>query len=174
MQKTNLVVALVASALTLGAVGTPAASSPKYRCSSSSQDIDDAGYSGPWPDNWKIAIEVCAARSGSTVYTYATAKWDGPNYYSVDDPTILDGAKLRLQIKHAHTGRRLLERDFAEIESRLEDSDSSSNHHGRYRTPTISTRAGSDKAVGDAVLLLDWHADGRGYRRYDYAGSSAV
>ncbi|MET9324483.1 hypothetical protein ABZX75_30630 [Streptomyces sp. NPDC003038] len=110
----------------------------------------------------------------STVYTYAVAKWDGPSYYAIDDPTILDGAKLRLQIKHAHTGRPTLARDFAEIESRLEDSDSSSNHRGRYRTPTVSVRAGSDEAVGDAALLLDWHADGHGYRRYDYAGSPSV
>ncbi|MFK0202142.1 hypothetical protein [Streptomyces lavendulae] len=168
-------VALLTSTLMLaGAAAARVVAAPQYRCSSSTQDIDDAGYSGPWPDNWKITVEVCSARSGSTVTSYATAKWEGPSYYTVDDPTILDGAKLRLQIKHAHTGRVLLERDFAEIESRLEDSDSSSNRRGRYRTSTIGMRAGSDGAVGDAVLLLDWHADGRGYRRYDYAGSPAV
>ncbi|MFB7810805.1 hypothetical protein [Streptomyces virginiae] len=156
------------------ATAMPASSMPKYRCATSSQDIDDAGYNGPWPDNWKIAVEVCSARSGSTVYSYATVKWDGPSYYAIDDPAILDGAKLRLQIKRAHTGRPLLERDFPEIESRLEDSDSSSNRRGRYRTPTVRTTVGSDSAVGDAALLLDWHADGRGYRRYDYSGSPAI
>ncbi|MFD7258895.1 hypothetical protein [Streptomyces sp. NPDC059874] len=55
----------------------------------------------------------------------------------------------------------------------MEDSTSSGDYDGSYRTPTISHRAGSG-ALADSVLFLDWHGDGRGYGRHDYTGSPTV
>lgn len=60
------------------AAAAPPAATLSYRCSTSTQTIDDAGYSGPAPDNWDIKIQVCAARSGTTVYAYTDIGWDGP------------------------------------------------------------------------------------------------
>lgn len=157
------------------ATASPAAPSLRYQCTSATKTIDDAAYSGPWPDNWEVTVSVCAARSGSTVHAYAEARWDGPAFYAVDDPTVFDGAKLRLQIKQSREGTDpvVSERDFTAIEDRLEDSTSTGNHDGRYRTPAISHRA-APGALGDAVLFLDWHGDGRGYQRYEYTGSPNV
>ncbi|THA28039.1 hypothetical protein [Streptomyces sp. A1547] len=64
----------------------------------------------------------------------------------------------------------MIKRDFTAIEDRLEDSTSSGNCNGHYRTPTISHRAGP-RALADSVLFLDRHGDGRGYGRHDYTGS---
>ncbi|MDA5284756.1 hypothetical protein [Streptomyces sp. Isolate_45] len=166
------VVAVAASTVT-AATAAPALT---FKCSTgSTKDIDDSSYDGPWPDNWTITVRTCAARSGPTVYAYAEARWDGPRTYLVDDVGIFDGAKLRLQIKQSRPGTDpvVLERDFPALEDRLEDSTSSSKRVGRYRTSTISHRAGS-AALADAVLFLDWHGDGRGYERHDYTGSPLV
>ncbi|GAA3242144.1 hypothetical protein GCM10010260_81990 [Streptomyces filipinensis] len=165
----------VAAAL---AVATPPTASPaaalSYRCSTSTQTIDDAGYSGPAPDNWDIRIQVCAARSGATVYAYADISWDGPAFYASKDATIFDGAKIRLQIMQSRQGTDpvVAERDF-EIKDRLEKATSGGDRDGTYRTPTISHRAGSG-AYGNGVLYLDWHKDGRGYQGHDYKGSPTV
>ncbi|MEV7445662.1 hypothetical protein AB0O22_31770 [Streptomyces sp. NPDC091204] len=122
-----------------------------------------------------MTVRTCAARSGGTVYVYAEVRWDGASFYPVDDPTIFDGAKLRVQIKQSREGTDpvVAERDFPGLEARLEDSTSSGARRGTYRTATISHRAGA-VALGDSVLFLDWHGDGRGYQRHDYAGSPAV
>ncbi|WP_328786267.1 hypothetical protein [Streptomyces sp. NBC_00273] len=90
----------------------------------------------------------------------------------MDDPTIFDGAKLRVQIKQSREGTDPVvdERDFPGLEARLEDSTSSGARSGIYRTPTISHRAGA-AALGDSALFLDWHGDGRGYQRHDYTAS---
>ncbi|MFJ6501606.1 hypothetical protein OG280_40995 (plasmid) [Streptomyces virginiae] len=172
--RTGAAVAVVAVA---ASVAAPAAAAPslRYSCASSTRDIDDTSYNGPWPDNWKVTVRTCAARSGGTVYAYAEARWDGPGFYSVDDSTIFDGAKLRLQIKQSRRGADavVVERDFADIEARLEDSSSGGDYDGHYRTPTISHRAGNG-ALADSVLFLDWHGDGRGYQRHDYTASPTV
>ncbi|GAA2653614.1 hypothetical protein GCM10010425_79410 [Streptomyces spororaveus] len=120
-------------------------------------------------------MKTCAARSGGTVYAYAEVRWDGPGFYPVDDTTIFDGAKLRVQIKQSREGTDLVvvERDFPGLEARLEDSTSSGSRSGTYRTATISHRAGQS-ALGDSALLLDWQGDGHGYRRHDYTGSPTV
>ncbi|MEV7617086.1 hypothetical protein [Streptomyces sp. NPDC089799] len=165
--------------LAVVAVAAPAAptaaAAPAYKCASSTQDIDDSSYDGPWPDNWKITVKTCSARSGGTVYAYAEARWDGTAFREVDDVTIFDGAKLRLQIKQSRDGTDpvVIERDFTAIEDRLEDSTSSGNYNGHYRTPTISHRAGP-RALADSTLFLDWHGDGRGYGRHDYTASPTV
>ncbi len=93
----------------------------------------------------------------------------------MDDPTIFDGAKLRLQIKQSRDGTDpvVIERDFTAIEGRLEDSTPSAHYNGHYRTPTIKHRAGPG-ALADSVLFLDWHGDGRGYGRHDYTRSPTV
>ncbi|MEU3065027.1 hypothetical protein [Streptomyces subrutilus] len=171
--KTTTTTALLALVLTAVAAA-PAPAAPAYRCSSSTRTIDDAGYSGPWPDNWRVTVRVCAARSGSTVHAYAEVRWDGPTYQTLNDPTILDGAKLRVQIKPAGKGGPILtRRDFPGIEAALEHSDGQGDHDGAYRTPTISHRAGP-RAVADVVLLLDWHSDGHGYRAHEYTASPTV
>ncbi|MEU3050335.1 hypothetical protein ABZ705_28165 [Streptomyces sp. NPDC006984] len=56
---------------------TPA-SALSYKCATSEKSIDNPAESGPWADNWDIKVSVCSARSGSTVYSYAKAVWDGP------------------------------------------------------------------------------------------------
>ncbi|ATZ21955.1 hypothetical protein SLAV_39265 [Streptomyces lavendulae subsp. lavendulae] len=156
------------------AAAAPAAATLSYRCSTSTQTIDDAGYSGPAPDNWDIKIQVCVARSGSTVHTYADITWDGPAFYAAKDATIFDGAKVRLQIMKSRQGTDpvVVEREF-EIKDRLEKATSGGDRDGHYRTPAISHLAGSG-AYGNAVLYLDWHKDGRGYRGHDYKGSPTV
>ncbi|MFJ7593415.1 hypothetical protein ACIQZO_39805 [Streptomyces sp. NPDC097617] len=120
-------------------------------------------------------MKTCAARSGGTVYAYAEVRWDGASFHPVDDTTIFDGAKLRLQIKQSREGTDpvVAERDFPQLEARLEDSASEGKRTGTYRTATISHRAGA-AALGDSVLFLDWHGDGRGYGRHDYTGSPTV
>ncbi|MEU7068332.1 hypothetical protein [Streptomyces sp. NPDC046161] len=165
--------ALAVLSATTPATATPAAA-PGYRCSTSTQTIDDAGYSGPAPDNWDITIQTCAARSGSTVYAYAELTWDGPHFYSTTDATIFDGAKVRLQVMASREGTDPVveERDF-QLKDRLEKATSSGDRDGHYRTPTISHRAGSG-AYADAVLYLDWHKDGHGYQNHDYKGSPTV
>ncbi|MGW6842154.1 hypothetical protein [Streptomyces sp. NPDC054958] len=52
-------------------------------------------------------------------------------------------------------------------------STAGANCDGRYRTQTISHRAGRG-ALADAVLFLDWQGDGRGYQRHDYTASPPV
>ncbi|MFD3473031.1 hypothetical protein ACFWWM_43325 [Streptomyces sp. NPDC058682] len=106
---------------------------------------------------------------------YAEVRWDGASFYPVDDPTIFDGAKLRVQIKQSREGTDpvVIERDFPGLEARLEDSTSSGARSGTYRTATISRRAGPS-ALGDSVLFLDWHGDGHGYQRHDYTASPTV
>ncbi|MEU6212729.1 hypothetical protein ABZ891_22840 [Streptomyces sp. NPDC047023] len=120
-------------------------------------------------------MKTCAARSGGTVPAYAEARWDGPGFYPADDSSIFDGAKLRVQIKASRPGADpvLAQRDFAGVEDRLEDSSSSADYRGSYRTATISHRAGAG-ALADAVLFLDWQGDGRGYQHHDYTASPTV
>ncbi|WP_327267159.1 hypothetical protein OG444_40220 (plasmid) [Streptomyces sp. NBC_01232] len=170
-------VAALAVAAVSATAAAPATAAPalRYKCANSTRDIDDTSYDGPWPDNWKITVKTCAARSGATVHAYAEARWDGPGFYPVDDPTIFDGAKLRVQIKQSRQGTDpvVIERDFTSIEQRMEDSTPGADYDGHYRTPTISHRAGSG-ALADAVLFLDWQGDGRGYQRHDYTASPAV
>ncbi|MFB6514156.1 hypothetical protein ACFCW4_06830 [Streptomyces virginiae] len=93
----------------------------------------------------------------------------------MDDTTIFDGVKLRVQVKQSREGTDpvVVERDFPGLEARLEDSTSSGACSGTYRTATISHRAGPS-ALGDSVLFLDWHGDGRGYQRHDYTASPTV
>ncbi|MEU3670824.1 hypothetical protein [Streptomyces virginiae] len=164
------------AALSVVAVAASAAptatAAPAYKCASSTKDIDDTSYDGPWPDNWTITVKTCAARSGGTVYAYAEVRWDGASFYPVDDLTIFDGAKLRVQIKHSRQGTDpvVAEQDFPGLEALLEDSTSSGKRTGTYRTATISHRAGA-AALGDSVLFLDWRGDGRGYQRHDYTAS---
>ncbi|MBT2451470.1 hypothetical protein J7F03_31290 [Streptomyces sp. ISL-43] len=159
---------------TAPATASPAAALP-YKCAGSTKSIDDAAYSGPWPDNWEVTVSVCAARSGATVYAYADVRWDGPAFYSTTDAVIFDGAKVRVQIKQSREGTDpvVTERDFPALKSRMEKATSSGDRNGSYRTPTVSHRAGPG-ALGDAVLYLDWREDGHGYRGHDYAGSPTV
>ncbi|MFG2235811.1 hypothetical protein ACGFNX_38420 [Streptomyces sp. NPDC048723] len=81
----------------------------------------------------------------------------------MDDPTIFDGAKLRVQIKQSREGADPVEaeRDFSGLEVRLEDSTSSGARAGTYRTVTISHRAGgraprqvAGRAVGGTAQTL--------------------
>ncbi|MFD3775154.1 hypothetical protein [Streptomyces sp. NPDC058612] len=76
MTFTKYMTAAAALAVAVSAVpaATVATAAPAYRCSTSSRTIDDSGYDGPWPDNWDIKITTYAARSGGTVYAYATVQ----------------------------------------------------------------------------------------------------
>ncbi|MER6392809.1 hypothetical protein ABT236_30655 [Streptomyces sp. NPDC001523] len=114
----------------------------------------------------------CAARSGSTVHAYADVRWNSPAFYGTA-AEILDGRKIRGEIMQSRDGTDpvVTERDFP-LKDRMERT-SKGDHDGRYRTPVISHRAARG-AYADAVLFLDWHKDGRGYRAHDYAGSPTV
>ncbi|MFF8271376.1 hypothetical protein ACF059_28880 [Streptomyces sp. NPDC016562] len=115
------------AALAVAASTAPGATAaPAYKGASSTQDIDDSSYDGPWPDSWKITVKTCAACAGGTVYAYAEAAWDGSAFRKADDVTFFDGAKLRLQIKQSRDGTDpvVIERNFTAIEDRLEDSTS--------------------------------------------------
>ncbi|MFF4498627.1 hypothetical protein [Streptomyces sp. NPDC001546] len=166
-----LLVTAFAGAATTTATAT--AASLGYVCSSSTKTIDDASYSGPWPDNWDVTVETCAARSGATVYAYSDIRWDGPHYGSTD-AVIFDGAKVRVQISQSREGTDpvVAEQDFS-LKSRLEKSTSNGDHDGHWRTPVISHRAGRG-AYGNSVIFLDWHKDGHGYQAHDYKGSPTV
>lgn len=76
-------------------------------------------------------------------------------------------------VRREGTDPVVAERDFPGLEARLEDSTAGWARSGTYRTATISHRAGPS-ALGDSVLFLDWHGDGRGYRRHEYTGSPTV
>lgn len=84
------------------------ASALSWTCKSSSKTIDDAGYSGPWGDNWDFTVTNCVARSGSYVYAKATVKWDAPPWYSGSTDNlaeVFDSAGFRLYLKHADSRR---------------------------------------------------------------------
>jgi hypothetical protein len=168
----NVVKAAAASAVAASLLGaTVAFASPasalSWHCTTSSKSIDDAGYSGPWADNWDFKVTNCAARSGSYVYAKSTIRWDAPAYYSGATATF-DGAKFRTYIKRSATGTVLRYATY-DVENRLEHSDSYGN--GSWTTPTISYRVGSSRAYGDGALKLDWHSDGAGFRNYGFTGS---
>ncbi|MFF4646931.1 hypothetical protein [Streptomyces sp. NPDC001389] len=175
MTRHSLAVVAALAVLT-GAAAAPtaaAAASLHYVCASSTKTIDDAGYSGPWPDNWDVSVEVCAARSGATVYAYADVRWDGPAY-GTSNAVIFDGAKIRVQIMQSREGTDpvVAEQDFP-LKSRLEKETSGGARKGAWRTPVISHRAGS-AAYGNGAVFLDWHKDGHGYQAHDYKGSPNV
>jgi hypothetical protein len=150
------------------AMATPA-SALSWSCKTSSKTIDDAGYSGPWPDNWDIKIRVCAARSGGYGYAKATISWDAPPSYSGNTSTF-DAAQLRLFAVRPDSGARPKTATYG-IEYKLEHGNSSGN--GSWTTPTIKF-ATSKRIYADTTLRLDWNNDGRGYRNYEYTGSPSV
>ncbi len=164
------------AAVALTAVTAPPAAALTYKCTSSSKSIDDPAYSGPWADNWDITVRVCAARSGSTLYTYSKVSWDGPVYSRVDNTSLFNNAYLRQQVKKSVSGTDPVVKttDFGGIESRLENSDSNGNYNGSYTTGTVSYRIGSAKGLGDAELKLDWANDGAGTRTYAFSASPVV
>jgi hypothetical protein len=160
-----LAVAAVAGTATM--LSAAPASALSWHCSKSSHTIDTANYSGPWPDNWKITVQNCAARSGSYVYGKATIKWDGPTYYNTG-PNIFDGAKYRLVLKKsvAGTDPTVAKKDY-DIEEKLEANPGS----GSYTTGTIKAKVNRTKAYADGTLLLDWHQCCGGYKSWGYAAS---
>ncbi|MFG2236051.1 hypothetical protein ACGFNX_39715 [Streptomyces sp. NPDC048723] len=171
-------VAAVAMVAVAAPDGPSATAVPAYKCASSTKDSDDTSHDGPWPDNWKVMVRTCRPGPGHRVrvrYAYAEVLWDGAGYYPVDDPTIFDGAELRVQIKQSREGADpvVAERDFPQREARLEDSTFSGARTGTYRTATISHRAGA-AALGDSVLFLDWDGDGRGYQRHHDTAAPTV
>ncbi|MCZ0984265.1 MULTISPECIES: hypothetical protein [Streptomyces] len=151
------------------------ASALSYKCTTSTKSIDNPAYSGPWADNWDIKISLCSARSGSTVYSYAKASWDGP-VGEVDDTSIFNGAYLRIWIAKSVAGTDPVVRsgNYYGIEAKLENSDYWGNYNNSYTTPTISYPVGSAKAYVDGQLKLEWRNDGKGYLNYDYSASPTV
>ncbi|WP_405889821.1 hypothetical protein OG427_07175 [Streptomyces sp. NBC_00133] len=152
------------------------ASAATYRCTTSTASIDDPSYSGPWADNWDFKVSLCAARSGSTIYTYAKISWDGPMYGQVDDSTVFDGAYFKLQTKRSQAGPDPVKKsaNYYGIGSRLENSDSNANYNGSYTTPTLAYNIGSGRGLADGELHLDWDSDGAGYRTHMFAASPVV
>ncbi|MGW6602254.1 hypothetical protein [Streptomyces sp. NPDC055036] len=153
---------------------SPAAAA-SYKCKSSKKSIDTANYNGPWADQWDVTTTLCAKRSGSYVYAYAKVSWDGPVFADVDDATIFDAARFRLQIKKSQSGTPVkVSKDFYGIEGRLENSNSWGNYNGSYTTPTISWKAGTSKGLADGALQLDWRRCCGGYHTHNFTASPAV
>ncbi|MEU9167718.1 hypothetical protein AB0D34_07975 [Streptomyces sp. NPDC048420] len=169
-KRTPLAAASVAVAV-LGATAamTTPASALSWSCKTSSKTIDDAGYSGPWADNWDVKIKVCAARSGGYGYGRATISWDAPPYYQGATGTF-DGAQLRLFLVRPDSAATVTNATY-NIEYKLEHSNSSGN--GSWTTPTIKAKT-SKRIYADTTLRLDWNNDGRGYRNYEYTGTPSV
>ncbi|MEU4360188.1 hypothetical protein [Streptomyces virginiae] len=59
--KTGLLLA-AALAVAIGPASAVTAAGLDYKCASSTREIDDTSYDGPWPDNWKVTMRTCAAR----------------------------------------------------------------------------------------------------------------
>ncbi|WP_331718361.1 hypothetical protein [Streptomyces sp. NBC_00624] len=157
-------------------IAAPPATAASYHCKSSSKSIDTANYSGPWADQWDVTTKLCARRSGSYVYAYAAVSWDGPVFGSVDDSSIFDSARFRLQIKKSQSGTDPVKtsKDYYGIEAKLENSTSNGNYNNSYTTGTISWKAGSGRGLADGVLQLDWRRCCGGYHSYDFSASPVV
>jgi hypothetical protein len=165
---------LVASTVAISALGatvamTTPASALSWSCKTSSKTIDDAGYSGPWPDNWDFKIKACAARSGGYAYGKATLSWDAPPSYSGNTSTF-DAAQLRLFLVRPDSGATVKTATY-DIEYKLEHSNSAGN--GSWTTPTIKFKT-SKRVYADTTLRLDWNNDGKSYRNYQFTGSPSV
>lgn len=160
-----LAVAAVAGTATM--LSAAPASALSWHCSKGSHTIDTANYSGPWPDNWKVTVKNCSARSGAYVYGKATIKWDGPTFNNTN-PNVFDGAKYRLVVKKSVRGTdpTVAKKDF-NLEGKLETSANS----GSYTTGTIKAKVNSTKAYADGTLLLDWHQCCGGYKSWGFPAS---
>ncbi|MEU0942334.1 hypothetical protein ABZ379_05980 [Streptomyces canus] len=168
-KRSTLAAASVAVAVLGATVAmTAPASALTWTCKTSSKSIDDAGYSGPWADNWDVTVKVCTARSGNTHYAKAELKWDAPPYYSGDTSTF-DAAQFRLFLVRPDSAATAKTKTW-DIEYRLEHSNSSGN--GSFKTSAISFSS-SKKAYADSTLRLNWNNDGRSYRNYEYAQTAS-
>ncbi|MCX5559251.1 hypothetical protein [Streptomyces sp. NBC_00038] len=151
------------------------ASALSWTCKSSSKTIDDAGYSGPWGDNWDFTVKNCVARSGSYVYAKATVTWDAPPWYSGSTDNlaeVFDSAGFRLYLKHADAGADtvLVKKDF-DIQGKLAAMNGAGN--GSWTSSTIKKKVGSKTAYADGALRLNWDEDGTGVRTYDFTATSS-
>ncbi|ORT57920.1 hypothetical protein BKD26_22440 [Streptomyces sp. CB03238] len=150
------------------------ASALNWKCTSSSSTIDDAGYSGPFADNWDFTVKNCVARSGGYVYAKATVSWDAPPSYAGTDLTeTFDSAHFRLYLKHSDAGADtvLLKKDF-NIQPALAAMSSAGN--GSWSSSTIKKSVGSKSAYAAGALRLNWDEDGKGVRQYDFKGTRSV
>ncbi|MEG3626873.1 hypothetical protein [Streptomyces poriticola] len=149
----------------LVATATPAAAAS---CNKTTKYVDDRGYTGPWPDDWKLTAKMCSYRSGGYLYSYAKLSWDMPAHGGAPH-LFFDAAKFRVYLKKSVAGAPdpiRKRRDFG-IESRLESGD------GSYTTPTIRHRI-SRWALGDGAWKLNWNNDGDGYVHYGVRASPRV
>ncbi|WP_405931670.1 hypothetical protein [Streptomyces sp. NBC_00827] len=151
------------------------ASALSWTCKSSSKTIDDAGYSGPWGDNWDFTVKNCVARSGSYVYAKATVTWDAPPWYAGTTDNLaetFDSAGFRLYLKHADAGADtvLVKKDF-DIQGKLAAMNSAGN--GSWTSSTIKKKVGSKTAYADGALRLNWDEDGKDVRTYDFTATSS-
>ncbi|MGH4030760.1 hypothetical protein ACQB60_17685 [Actinomycetota bacterium Odt1-20B] len=167
-------VALVGAAVAGASVLTAApASALSWKCNSSSRTIDDAGYSGPWGDNWDFTVKNCVARSGGYIYSKATVSWDAPPWYSGTDlSNTFDAAYFRLYVKHADGGAdSVLAHKTFYIQDNLAAMNGSGN--GSWSTGTAKKYVGSKSAYADGALKLNWNNDGRDLVHYGFKGSGS-
>ncbi|MEU5102096.1 MULTISPECIES: hypothetical protein [unclassified Streptomyces] len=150
------------------------ASALSWKCKSSSRTIDDAGYSGPWADNWDFTVKNCVARSNSYVYAKAKVTWDAPPWYSGSDlKETFDSAHFRLYLKRADAGPDtvLARKDF-DIRAKLAAMDGSGN--GSWTSSTTKKYVGSKSGYADGALRLNWDEDGKDVRHYGFKGTSSA
>ncbi|MFI6375468.1 hypothetical protein [Streptomyces sp. NPDC050546] len=145
-----------------------------WKCKESSKTIDDAGYTGPWGDNWDFTVKNCVARSGSYVYAKAKVTWDAPPWYSGSDLSeTFDSAGFRLYLKHSDAGADtvLLKKDFG-IRAKLAAMNGSGN--GSWTSSTIKKKVGGKSAYADGALRLNWDEDGKDVIHYGFKASRSV
>ncbi|MGW5862608.1 hypothetical protein ACWFRJ_10610 [Streptomyces sp. NPDC055239] len=168
-------VALVGATVAgVSVLATAPASALSWKCNSSSRTIDDAGYSGPWGDNWDFTVKNCVARSGGYVYSKAKVTWDAPPWYSGTDLSqTFDDAYFRLYVKHADGGAdTVLGHKTFYIQDNLAGMNGSGN--GSWTTSTAKKYVGGKSAYADGALKLNWDDDGKGLRHYGFKGSGSV
>lgn len=173
--KKALSVALVGASIVGATVLTASpASALSWKCKTSSKTIDDAGYSGPWGDNWDFKVKNCVARSGGYVYAKATVSWDAPPWYSGSDLSeTFDSAHFRLYITHPDAGTdTILGTKTFSIRDNLAGMNGSGN--GSWSTSTAKKYVGSKRAYADGALKLNWDEDGKDVRHYDFSGTRSV
>lgn len=163
----TLLIGATCLALSSPCMTSPVSAASRYQCTTSSKSLDMPQYNGPWPDNYDITVAVCARRTGTTVTVYSSIKWKVP--YTSHQANTFDSAVFRVEIKKSVRGTDPVARSRAyDLHDRMERGD------GHFTTPTLSYRAGSPKALGDAALTLDWNNDGKSEKDYPFSASPAV
>lgn len=158
-------VLVAAVVIVAGAGGGPAYA--VERCTVSTKTVDNAGYSGPWPDNWDFTIRACVTESGPNVRHWATVSWDLPAS-TIHPGSIFNAAHVEVTAMTAGGGLAVPKRtDMTQRLNRARDGSTtpasySSHWPSRHRIYT------------DVILFLDWKGDGKGPQKLHFTPSPSI